>query len=366
MKHVPVFLVSTLVAATLLAMGCAQSAPASAPTQAAAKAAEPAKAAAPAAPTTAPAAQPTAASASPKAEWPQKGRSINFLVPFAAGGGTDVASRILAPMWEKELGVPIQIVNKPGANTQVANAEVAKAKPDGYTLGLADIVSVILSYQFPERGAPYTRKDFDVPAGLFHWQAVWAVKSDSPYKSVKDVVDAAKAKPDSIKAGDTGLQGPWHLANIAVQQAANIKLGLVHFDGGAPTTTALMGGHIDIACTSTASANAMVKGGGTRLIGVMADQRSPFYPDVPTFKEQGYNVVADATFGIFGPAGLPKEAFDTLTAVGMKAAASAEFKEKAFQNSIEPWVKSPAEVDAYWAEEEKFLQPLVKAAMAEK
>jgi|GEM_PF-3511648 len=193
------FLVSITTLAILVTAGCGQSAPAPTPTKAAAA---PAATAAPAAATapakaaepTKPAAAPTVAAA-PKVDFPQKGKSITINVPWDAGGAADVGTRLITPILEKELGVPVQVVNKPGAGSQTGLADFARAAPDGYTIGNTNLPNTFPDLHGPPTAkATYSRKSF-VPISNIVWdpEAI-AVKADSPIKTVKDLVDLAKTK----------------------------------------------------------------------------------------------------------------------------------------------------------------------------
>ena len=221
-------IVALLLMIGLLVIGCSRSAPAPAPTSAPAAPKAPA-----AASTAAPAAAPTqaAAAAPAKAAFPEAGKPITFIVPFSAGGSTDIAARTLAPYLEKELGVPVNIVNKPGAGSQIGLTEMTQSKPDGYTIAYANLPGPITIYLNPDRKATFTKKDFaPIAMHLINPGAV-AVKADGPYQSMKDLVDAAKANPGGIKAATTGLLSDDHLAILNVANAAGVKFAIVHFDG---------------------------------------------------------------------------------------------------------------------------------------
>jgi tripartite-type tricarboxylate transporter receptor subunit TctC len=368
MKSRHLFLVSLVLAAAMMLAACAQAQPA--PTQAPAAPAQPTKAAEPAKPVS-PTAQPAAPTAQPaapatKAAWPAAGKSITYIVPYTTGGSVDIMGRLLSAGLEKELGVPVQVVNKAGANTQIGVTDLANAKPDGYTIGAIDFPAINTSYMLPDRGATYGPKNFSPLWMLYESPPVWYVNADSPFKTVKDVIDASKAKPGSVKMGDNSLMGPLHLVNLAIGKATGITYTGVHFDGASPQMTALLGGHIDIGCTALPSAAANYKGGKLRLLGIGSKERDPLAPEVPTFREQGVDVVLPSRFLVAVPAGVSKDITDTLISTIKKITSSADFQQKA-QNSLialSP-VMTPAELQAAWAEMDTAIKPLVELAAKE-
>jgi tripartite-type tricarboxylate transporter receptor subunit TctC len=168
------------------------------------------------------------------------GKPITIIVPYAAGGTTDVGARLLAELLEKELSTPVQVVNKPGSASQVGLTELVNAKPDGYTLSYGVLPTIITHYLDPERRAPYTRENFQ-PVALHHLvPAMLAVRTDSPYKTLNDLIEAAKANPGQIKVSDSGLMANPHLSVLLLERAAGVRFASVHFDGGAPSVTALL------------------------------------------------------------------------------------------------------------------------------
>jgi tripartite-type tricarboxylate transporter receptor subunit TctC len=335
-----VLLVTLALTIGLLVVGCSQAAtPAPTAAPAAPKAGEPTKPAA-AAPTTAPAAA--------KVNFPEKGKSITFIIPWAAGGPTDVGGRLLASGLEKELGVPVQVVNKEGAGSQVGITALAKAKPDGYTVGMTNLPSSITPYLDPSRGASYGRKDL-LPIANHVWDPeTVGVAADSPYKTVKDLVDAAKAKPEGIKAAITGLQSDNHLALLYFQKEAGIKFSVVTMEGTAQANPALLGGHVDVLFQSSGGFATLVQGGKARLLGMMDKQPSKFYPDVKTFESQGYKVNFSSSRGISVPAGTPKEIVDVLAKATKKAMESADMQKKMDDGFLGMQYMDPAEYATYW------------------
>ena len=177
------------------------------------------------------------------ADFPQKGKAIQMLVGFAAGGSTDVGARLMASGMEKELGTSVVVVNKPGASGQIAYTALTQAKPDGYTIGNTNFPSSVVSYLDPARKATYTRKSFELLALHVIDPALFAVKADSPFKTLKDVVDAAKANPKKVKISTTGIQSDEAFAILQFQKMTGSQFAMVHFaQGVASAMTAFLGG----------------------------------------------------------------------------------------------------------------------------
>lgn len=348
-------LVFSIVIAAFLASACAPSAPASAPTSAppAPATSQPVAAAQPTA-----AAQPATASPA-KAAFPEKGKSVRLIVPFAPGGGSDLAARVFQPAFERALGTSVVVENKAGAATQTGMTEVANSKPDGYTIGQAALLAFQLTYLDVSRKATYTRSSF-IPLGQQSIQPCGiAVNSNSPFKSLKDFVDAAKAKPGELAVGVTGLLGMGHLSGLQFAKLADIQYRTVSFSGGAEGLTALLGGHVDglLAC-----ANDTISGVNSGQVRPLAySEKFEFLPDVKTFKEQGYDVtIGVSRNGYQVPAGTPKEVVDTLQAAMKKATEDPTFIEAMKKAQIQAQYRSPAEFSALWDEMDKNLRELLK------
>ncbi|HEX2924025.1 MAG TPA: tripartite tricarboxylate transporter substrate binding protein [Chloroflexota bacterium] len=355
MKRLSVSLVALVTAGMLLA-GCSQAAPA--PTQAP-KAAEPTKAASAA--TTAPAAAaPTAAPAAKKVDFPAKGKTITLLVHWAAGGSSDVGARLLASGMEKELGANIEVVNKAGAGGQVGYTALTQAKPDGYTIGSTNYPSAVITYLDPERKASYTRKDFQLLGLHVVDPGLIAVRKDSPYKTLKDVIDAAKATPKKVTITTTGIQSDEHFALLQLQKLTGAQFAFVHFsDGIAPAMTAVLGGKVDVFCGNVGDLLAQYKSGEMRILGVMDKEPSPFYPDVKTFAAQGYALESSSSRGFSAPGGTPKEVVDILSGAMKKVIASDEHKKKMSEMGLTLRYMDPVAYDKYWTEYETMIKDLL-------
>ena len=297
------------------------------------------------------------------AEYPAKGRTITIIVPSTAGGGTDTATRLIAPILEKDLGVPIQIVNKPGASMQIGLTQVAAAKPDGYTLVMSVLPTAASIYLDPERKATFTRKNLQPIALIYEAPfCVWVLAS-SPYNTLKDLADAAKANPEKIKSGTTGYMSTGHFANIEFQRAAGVKMATVNFQGGGPAITALLGGHIDVAFNSIGELLGHNKSGTIRILGVMDEQESGFLPGVKTLAAQGYKAQPiGSDIGLSSPAGLPKEIVDLLTNSVRKAMGDENFKKKMAEQGNTVRYLSPQDYAAHWDRVDARFKSLIEIA----
>ncbi len=358
MNRFVVFLIAVLTMVTITA-GCSQAIPA--PTAApSAKAAEPTKAAAPAAQSTAAApAQPTAAPA-PKVNFPEKGKSISLIVPFPAGGSTDVGARLLAPLMEKELGVPVQVVNKGGAGSQIGITDLVQSKPDGYTWCYTLLPATVTIYLDPERKAVFGRKDLQFVGMHVSDPQLVAVSADSPYKTMKDVIDAAKANPGKIKASAVGVLGPEHLGILQLEKLTGADFAVVQFDGSAPALTALLGGHTDLQLGTLGVFASAYKSGKVRFLGVTDKVENRLVPGVPTLESQGYKVYSSVSRVISVPAGTPAPVVDILAGALKKAMDSAEHKQKIEDMGMTLTYMGPQQTATYWDDLESQVKPLME------
>ncbi len=270
------------------------------------------------------------AAAPAAAQWPE--RPVELLVGFAAGGGTDLTARTLALFLEKELGGSVVVVNKPGASGALALGMVARAKPDGYTLGMTNMPGLLT---LPiERNAGFTAKDFTYLATLVRDPSAFSVRTEAPYKTLQELIDAAKAKPGVISFGSTGVGTDDHLSLVLFEAATGTDLNHVPFNGAGPLRNAVLGGHADVGGMNLGEA--MPYSGSTlRILAQASDKRSPLAPDVPTFKEQGVNLSFASERGVVGPQGLPAEVEQKLAKALEKVANDPEFQKKMLQQFTE-------------------------------
>jgi tripartite-type tricarboxylate transporter receptor subunit TctC len=262
------------------------------------------------------------------ADWPDKSKAINFIVAYPPGGGTDTTARVMVPLLEKELGVPVQIVNKGGAGGQIGFGELARARPDGYTIGYLILPTVPSIYLDPDRQATFSRKSFDLVAMQDSDPGVLVVQASSPFKSLQDFVDAAKVSPGKIRVATSGIMSDDHIAAMMTEKAAGVKFATVHFDGGGPSRTALLGGHVDGLYSNASEVHSQVNGKELRIIAVFDPKRSRFYPDVKTADEQSYVVHSGVYRGVGAPIGVPTQARDVLAAALKKVITGEEFTKR--------------------------------------
>lgn len=289
------------------------------------------------------------------------GKTINIIVPYAAGGATDTGARMMAAGLEKQLGTRVQVLNKPGAASQVGLSDLTRSAPDGLTLAYAVLPTVTTHYLDKTRQATYGRESFQ-PVGLhFYTPAMLAVKKDSPFKNIKDLVDAAKAKPSSIKISTSGLMAVPHIQVVMLERAAGVKFAAVHFTGGAPSITALLGGHVDLLAGGITDGLQHMKSGEFRILGVAAEARDPAMADVPTMREQGFDVMAASWTGVLAPAGTPKPIVDKISEAIKAVIADPEHRKRLDGIGVEPRYLSPADYTKAWIEIETRMRPVMEA-----
>jgi tripartite-type tricarboxylate transporter receptor subunit TctC len=257
-------------------------------------------------------------------------RPIQLMVAYPAGGSTDIGARILAGIAEKAIGQPIVVINKGGAGGQVGWTEMSRQKPDGYYIGFINLPALNTVITDKNRQAIFDTKSFTpIINQVLDPGAVW-VKADSPYKTLKDVIDAAKAKPNTLRGATTGILSDDHLAILMLEEAApGAKFRLVHLVGGAAMLKETLGGNIDIAFDNVGSIVTQVKSGQVRALAVMDVERSKFLPDVPSTKELGYpTVISSSTRGIAGPKGMDPKVVKKLADTFKAAMADPEHVKK--------------------------------------
>lgn len=250
--------------------------------------------------------------------------SMELVVPFQAGGGTDALARAFAESSRKHLPQSIVVVNKPGASGAIGWADVANAKADGYKLSLitADLTIV------PHLGlTKLTYENFTPIARLNADPSAITVRSDSPYTTVESFLDAARKNPGTIRIGNAGNGSIWHLAAAALEDKTGTKFNHIPYQGGNPAVLALLGGHIDAVTVSPAEVHAYVAAGKLKTLAVMADQRVKGFESVPTLKERKVDLSIGTWRGIAVPRNTPPEVVAVLRGAAAKTAAEPSLRE---------------------------------------
>ncbi|MDB5411809.1 MAG: Tripartite-type tricarboxylate transporter, receptor component TctC [Rubritepida sp.] len=292
--------------------------------------------------------------------WSQSGRSLQLIVPYPPGGGNDIGARALAPLLERELGTSVVILNRPGASSQLGLAQVARAAPDGLTIGYGLWPQTTTLYLDPNRQTPFTRESFTPLAIHVLDPGSIMVRTDSPLRSLADLIAVARARPDDFRMTDNGTFGHEHLASVQLQRLAGVQFNQVHFQGAGPAAVALLGGQTEAGIFAVGTASSNVRQGIMRSIAVLSRTESPFLPGVPTAAAQGYDIVAGSTRAFVAPAGLPPAIRQALVAGLERAILSPEHAEKMQQLSIPITFQGPEEFTRYWAEEEETLRPVMR------
>lgn len=309
---------------------------------------------------------PTIAPAAAEANFPPKGRAVTFIVPANPGGGNDQMCRILAPALEKELGVPVQVVNRPAAGGQQAYTTVANSKPDGLTISEVILPTAAILHMDPSRGVPWNRESFALLGMNAVDPGVVQVASDGPYKTLKDLIDAAKAKPDQITLGVTEYMGQDHLAALQLQKIAGVKFRIVNFTGNTERDPLILGGKLDAGISNVAPQYPAWKAGTMRLLGVMDKVEHPMLPGVPTFESQGYPMVQLTARGYMVSSKTPPEILAVLQSATGKALSDPDVIKKMTDIGVPFRYMPPKEAADYWAQMEEEIKPLVEEALKSK
>jgi tripartite-type tricarboxylate transporter receptor subunit TctC len=260
-------------------------------------------------------------------------RPITLINPFPPGGAADVVGRPFAAVLEPIVKQAVVIETKAGAAGQVGAQFAAAAKPDGYTL-LVHIVSISGFAEVDKlfgRPPKFTRADFIPIARFTEGPMALVVNDQTPYKTLKDLVDDGKKRPNEIVFSSSGLYGALHLPTALFMKAAGVQMRHLPTNGGGPALTAILGNNAQVLVTSIAAANAHIKAGKLRALACLSEKRAASLPDVPTMKEQGYDVLFSLWVGLFAPKGAPESIIKTLREDSKKAVDTEQFK-KAIDN----------------------------------
>ena len=302
--------------------------------------------------------------ASVTADEPFPTRPITIVNPFPPGGQVDLTSRPLAAAMERVLKQPVLLVNKAGAAGAVGMQSVAIAKPDGYTV----LITVPAISTLPEvdklfgRAPTFTREQFVPVARLNSDPTILVVNADLPYKSVPDLLADAKKRPGEIVYATSGLYGASHVpTEMLLKAAGGLKMRHLPTTGGGPATTAVLGNHAAFWMSTTGPAAPHVKSGKLRPLAVSGATRQPYFPDVPTLKELGYDVEYYLWCGLFAPKNTPPAALNVLRDAVRRAMQDPEFKGAMDKVQVPIAYQDADEFRAWWDADASRLADVIKA-----
>ena len=289
-------------------------------------------------------------------------RPINIVAPFPPGGQADLMARPTAAAMEKILKSPVVVVNKTGAAGAVGMAFVANSKPDGYTLLMAlSSISVI-----PEADKLFDRKpaytmDQLIPIALVSADpTILVCRAERPWKSVKELVEDAKKRPDGIPYSSSGIYGTLHMAMEMLIHSAGIKLKHVPYGGAAPALTALLGGHVDCMAAGPAVVLPHIKAGKLRALAGWGEKRIAVLPELPTLKELGYDAEFYIWAGMFAPKGTPEPIMKKLRDTVRAAMQDADFKTAMDKMETPIAYLDAPEFQKFWDNDAKMLADAIK------
>jgi len=256
-------------------------------------------------------------------------KPITWVCPYAAGGNADSRSRQVAKAMSAILGQPIIIDNKAGAGGNIGTEAIARGKPDGYTLGMGNFAPLSVNQALFKKLNFDPQNDLTPICLIERGPLILMVRNDSPYKSVKDIVAAAKAAPGKLSYASGGIGGSHHLSGALFESVAGIDMIHAPYKSGAAGATDLMGGQVQMMFEQMYAAMPSIQGGRMRALAITSKTRSPLLPNLPTMGEQGFPSVEVMNWqGLIGPKGMPPELIKQLNAVCNQALQTAEVKEK--------------------------------------
>lgn len=282
------------------------------------------------------------AATSASAAFPEK--PITFVVPSAAGGSPDVLSRLITTQMAKDTGAKLVVENRPGAAGNIGVSLIMRAEPDGYTIGYGNINTLAVNRSL-FKSLPYDVDKDLVPVGhMFNIYNVLIVPTDSPYKTVQDLIDRAKAEPGGLSYGASGVGTTGHMGGELFKSLAQIDVAFIPYNGGPAAMQDLLGGRLDFTFANTSEAVPLIQGGKVRALGVSSLKRLPLLPDVPTLDEsglKGYETIAWG--GAVAPAGTPAEIIARLNADLNQALTNPEVQQALAKLGAEPGGGTPEE-----------------------
>ena len=301
-----------------------------------------------------------AACALAQGSYPNK--AVTTVVGFEPGGGTDTTARIIAPALGELLGQQVVVENRAGAGGNIGTEMIARGKPDGYTVGMGNFAPLSVNATLFKNLRFDPQKDLAPICLIEKGPLVLMVAPGSPFKSVKDVIAAAKAKPGFLTFASGGIGGSHQLSAELFKSISRIYITHIPYKGGAPAAVDLMGGQVDMMFEQMYAAAPSIRAGKLRALAITSGRRAATLPEVPTTAEAGYpKVISDNWYGMVGPPGLPPATLRRIHAAAVAALTSKEVGEQYGKVGGEPMSSSPEEFAAYLAQDQAKWGRVVKA-----
>lgn len=288
-------------------------------------------------------------------QYPNK--RVEVIVPWSAGGSTDVMVRMLNRHLEDELGVEFLTINRSGAGGEIGWTELSMADPDGYTMGAINIPNFTAKY-IEKESTKFDLSTIEPIANIVTDPGVLVVSADSEIKTLEDFKEYAQENNGNVTISHEGVGGDDYIATRKIEREMNIELNRIQYDGNAPARAALLGGHVDVNAINASEAIPYQKSGDLRILAIMADERLSSIPDVSTFEEKGYDIINNSSRGIIAPAGTPQEKIKIITEALRKVVQKEEFLEKAKEANFNIDFIASKEYNQFLNRTEKEMQEL--------
>lgn len=284
-------------------------------------------------------------------------KPVTLIVPFPPGGVADIVARAIAPALERKMGEPVVVINKPGAGGALGTGLVASAKPDGYTLlvALASISTNPEQERLNKRPPPFQLNQLDPIARISMEEMMLAVRAESKYKSVAEVVSDARSRPGAVSYASSGMYGVYHVAMSMFTDAAGVKMNHIPYAGGPPALMALLSGEVDVALVTRSVGAAHLKSGKLRPLAAWGRQKWGDYPDIPTIQASGYDVDYQLWSGMFAPANTPPAVTSVLRDAVRSAVQDASVKNMLDRQGAALAYLDTPEFQRYWEADAKRL-----------
>lgn len=285
----------------------------------------------------------------------QDAQSVRLVVGYAAGGPVDQGARLFGQALSKELGMPVTVDNKTGANATIAGGEVVRAKPDGLTLWFAASPTITISPNVMTKMPFDPAKDLAPVAPILSYYNVLVVSNNEPYKNVRDLVAYAKANPGKLAYGSAGVGGSNHLGALLFANRSGIEMNHVPYRGNAPAMVDVIGGQLNMMLDIISTASAYIQSGKVRALAVTSPHRNALLPDVPTFAESGIDGLkgfdVGGWYGVYGPKGMAPELVTKLNKAVNAALAQPDLKKRYKELGYDEWTGSPEKLSERAAKE---------------